>query len=273
MQIRIILAVILVFVADIPFALGQTADCSAFHHGIFHVYFAINGAHHIITRDDQTQKDVRDGSTDTMVWHINWLNDSDFTAQRMPDSTGFSKEQEKFYKKHKLYYHLQPAGKDYCIYTETVDLPSGALVEKDTMWLHEVAHPKFAPLAVNIRSESLLRDMHFSDTSSYAVVYIYRPKTGTFPGASYDLYAEDHLICVMNNNSSYIYAVYRKGPLTLRTQLDGAKCSISLNIEAGKSYYVRSTMPFGFFGPRNFGLVLKQIPAAKGQKEFDRTFR
>jgi hypothetical protein len=271
-MLRITIIAVLAFYAGIPFVFGQTTDCSVFHKGQFHIYFATSGQHSIMYRDDQTQKEVVDGSTDTLVWHINWLDSCDFTAQYIPNGTPRTKEQEKFFKKHKLYYHLQPGGKDFCVYTETVDNPGGEFVQKDTMWSHEISNPGSATIRL-VGSESLLRGMRFSDTSSYAVIYFYRPLTGTFSGSSINIYAEDHVIFSMENSAHYILAVYRKGAFKLTGRFARDTCPISLNIEPGKSYYVRCKMDFGIFGSKNYKVILEPMPAEKGKKQFDRTFK
>lgn len=272
MPIRTILVLTFAICGAIPFASGQTADYSLFHKGVFHIYFSTSGIHCIVSRDDQTQKEVFDGTADTLIWHINWLNDSDFTMQYVTGSGPRTREQEKFYKKHKLYYHLQPGGKDFCIYTETVDKPDGSFVQKDTLWSHELSNPRPASIML-VGSESLLRDMRFSDTSGYAVIYLYRPLTGTFSGTSITIFAEDDAICSMENDGHYIFAVYRKGAFKLTGRFDRDSCPISLNIEPGKSYYIRCKMDMGIFGAKNYKVILEPMPAEKGKKQFDRTFK
>lgn len=272
MRIQFATTLVLALYGALPGALAQTADGSVFHKGTFHIYFATSGQHYIVYRDDQIQREVYDGSMDTIFWHINWLNDRDFTLQYVPNGTPRSKEQEKFLKKHKLYYHLQPGGKDFCVYTETVDKADGALVQKDTMWSHEISSPRLSSIML-VRSESGLRGMHFSDTSNYAVIYLYRPLTGTFSGSSIDIYAQDHVICSMENSTHYIFAVYRQGAFKLTGRFDRDTCPISLNIEPGKSYYVRCKMDWGIFGSKNYKVFLEPMPAEKGKKQFDRTFK
>lgn len=272
MHIRIAIILVLALYGAIPPVFGQTTDYSIFHKGLFHIYFATSGQHYIVYRDDQMQKEVFDGSTDTLLWHINWVNDSDFTAQYEPNGTPRTKEQENFFKNHKLYYHLQPGAKDFCVYTETVDKADGALVQKDTMWSHEISNPKFASILL-VRSEAGLRDMHFSDTSSYAVIYLYRPLTGTFSGSSIDIYTEDHVICSVENSGHYIFAIYRKGAFKLTGRFSRDTCPLSLNIEPGKSYYIRVKMEMGIFGSKNYKVILEPMPVEKGKKQFDRTFK
>ena len=145
-------------------------------------------------------------------------------------------------------------------------------MQKDTLWLHERSQPT-SPLMAEIRSESYLRGMRFSDTSSYAVVFLYRPATTTFYFSSFDIYAEGHFICTIKDDAQRMYAVYRKGPFLLEARYDRDTCLLPLNIEAGKAYYVRAALHNGMFGPRNYKVVLEPMPADKGQKEFDRTFR
>ena len=147
-----------------------------------------------------------------------------------------------------------------------------ALGQADTVLSHEVSSPGSAPIML-VRSESMLREMHFSDTSSYAVIYLYRPLTGTFSGNAINIYAEDQVICSMENSAHYIFAVYRKGAFKLTGLFSHDTCPISLDVEPGKSYYIRCKMDFGIFGSKNYKIFLAPMPADKGKKQFDRTFR
>lgn len=273
MHIRIAILITLTLLSAGPFAFGQATDWSAFHGGVFYVYSSTDGQHYVVYQNGQTQTEVIDGTEDSIISHIQWLNDSDYTAQFVSSNLPLNKDQERFFKHHKLYYHLHSAGKDFCVYTETADKLRGTLIEKDTIWLHEVSRPAEAPLVREVRSESILRGMRFSDTSSYAIVYLYRPLTMMFSEYSYNVYMQDHWLCNLKNNSQHIFAVYQKGPFTLRSRLGIDTCSISLNIEPGKSYYIMSTLHFGLFHERNYNLVMELVPAEKGKKEFDRTYK
>jgi hypothetical protein len=136
----------------------------------------------------------------------------------------------------------------------------------------QLSNPRSAGILL-VRSESLLRDRRFSDTSSYAVIYLYRSYTGTFPKASINIYAGDDMICSMENSGHYIFSVYPKGPFKLTGRFARDSCPISLNIEPGKSYYLRCKMDFGIFGSKNYKVILEPMPADKGKKQFDRTFK
>src|ERR1700744_1600266 len=143
MPIRIATILTVALLSAGPFAFGQTMDCSAFHKGAFYRYFPISGKHYTIHRDDQTQTDVYEGwdHNDTALWHVDWVNDCDFTLQYIPNGTPLTKGREKFLGKHKYSYHLQPGGNDFCTYTATIDKSDGVQVEKDTFWLHERSQP------------------------------------------------------------------------------------------------------------------------------------
>jgi hypothetical protein len=116
-------------------ASGQVTNCKAFHNGVFHVFQATSGDHYVIYRDDQTEREVVAAKGDSTVWNIQWLDDCNYTLQYVSGNVKLTGRQANFVKKHKLFYHLSPAGKDYCLYVETIDGPSGILIEKDTMRL------------------------------------------------------------------------------------------------------------------------------------------
>ncbi|HEV2478304.1 MAG TPA: hypothetical protein VGS79_01520 [Puia sp.] len=132
-------------------------------------------------------------------------------------------------------------------------------------------------LIMPVKSDSQLRDMRFSDTSSYAVIYLYRRYTGTFPKTSIGLYVEDEKICSMENKGHYIFAVYRSRTLKLTGMFSHDTCHITVSIEPGRSYYLRCELETGIFGEkhrlRNYKILLDPMPAEKGKKQFDRTLK
>jgi len=248
----------------------QPAGCGAFRKGVFHVYQSSTGNHYILYRNGSTEKEVIDGKEDSTIWNIQWQGDCDYTLEYVSGNIPLTDKEEKFLRKHKLAYHLQPAGADNCVYTETIDKPTGTLIEKDTIRLHEVAislHP--APVALQLRSEAALRQLHFSDTSHYAVVYIYRPKKLKLSLSPYNMYINDNLVCVMKNNSGFMFAVFREGDITLKSQLAKDTCSLTLTIQFGKRYYVRSTNEWGIHWTGNSKLAMAAVPAAQGKDEFE----
>ena len=269
-NIRLSLLLVLAFCGLFRCAYAQRVDCGAFRRGVFHVYQASTGNHYIIYRDGAREKEVIDGKGDSTLWNIEWQGDCDYTLEYISGNIQLTDKEEKFLRKHKLAYHLQPAGADYCVYTETIDKPSGTLIEKDTIRLHEVAfslHP--TPVALQLRSEAALRSLHFSDTSHYAVIYIYRPKKVKLSWSPYNMYINDNLVCVMKNNSGFLFAVFKEGDVTVKSQIAKDTCSLVLNVKFGQLYYVRSTNEWGIHRTGTSKLAMAAVPAVQGKDEFE----
>jgi hypothetical protein len=107
LKVQAAFILVLVYFGDLSALAAQVTDCSAFHKGVFHVFQATSGNHYLIYRDDRTEREVVAGKGDSTIWNIQWLD----------------------------------AGKDYCLYIETIDGPAGILIEKDTMRLYETLTP------------------------------------------------------------------------------------------------------------------------------------
>jgi hypothetical protein len=230
---------------------AQMVDCNAFHNGVFHVYQSTTGAHYILYRDGKTEKEVVAGKGDSTIWNIEWKNDCEYTLEYVSGNVALTESQEKFLRKHKLYYHLQLAGPDKCLYIETIDKPFGTLIEKDTIRLHAV----------------------IADTGSHAMVYIYRPKKLTLSASSFNMYIDDKLVYVMKSNSGYAFTVFRQGTIRLRSQFARDTCSLPVDVELGKKYYVRSAMDWGFHRFKNYKLAMELVPEEQGKQEFGQVDR
>ena len=99
-----------------------------------------------------------------------------------------------------------------------------------------------------------------------AVVYIYRPSHFGGSGVSYDVRANGVVVVTLYNGGYYPYFA-QPGEVELSAKTE-ASSSVTLDIKAGQTYYVRGTVGVGFFvgHPR-----LEIVPAEVGEKEIVET--
>ncbi|HEX4850087.1 MAG TPA: hypothetical protein VFV08_04730, partial [Puia sp.] len=150
-----------------------------------------------------------------------------------------------------------------------VDQPSAKPFYVDTMWLSEKAiiteHGLFSST-----SEALLKRGHFSDTSKYAVIYVYRPGKFTNSLGNYNIYFDNKFMCVAKNKSGYIFKVYKEGNFEVKSALYKDESSINLHIQFGKRYFVKSMIHWGIYKRLyNFKLEMAQMKPEDAKPEFE----
>jgi hypothetical protein len=243
--------------------------CSAYRKGTFYAYPSGKGIHYILYRDAHTEKEVSPEQGDSTVWRIEWQDACNYTLEYVSGNVSLSGKQEKFLEKHRLAYRILFTTDDYCVYTEAVDKPDGKLLERDTIWLHESPHVLAAPNPGRLVDEMTLRKRHFSDTSQYAVLCLYRPKKLVLSLARYGIFLDSSALCMMTNGSAYMFMISKEGPATLESVLNKDKFPLALDIKFGRRYYVRSTIDWGLTKYGNYKLEMEQVPEAKAKQEFE----
>jgi hypothetical protein len=100
--------------------------------------------------------------------------------------------------------------------------------------------------------------------ADYAIINVYRPN-GQGALVSYDLYLGNSIICRVKNNYCESIKIYNNGLNSLWAKTE-AKSEIPINVEFGKTYYVRCSVSMGAFvgHPK-----LEMIENKTGKAEFD----
>ena len=116
----------------------------------------------------------------------------------------------------------------------------------------------------------LLKKAHFSDTSKYAVLYLYR--TGKFAASQVDMitYFDNNLICDSKNGSSFIFKILKEGNFELSSVSNMNKKSavLPLSIKFGQKYYVNSSAKFTVNMLSTYVPILKLVDPKQGEDEF-----
>jgi len=110
-----------------------------------------------------------------------------------------------------------------------------------------------------------------SDTSNFAILFVYRPKTFGFGGPTYDMYVDDSemsgklFIEKIKGNFYREIKIYKEGEYTFWAKTLEEKVSVTVDIKFGKSYYLRCGFSQGVIRNRpKLEFVDEQI----GEKEF-----
>lgn len=84
--------------------------------------------------------------------------------------------------------------------------------------------------------------------------------------ATYPPYCDEQVMCVMKNNSGYIFRINKAGLHRFSTRLFNDEAGVSLHIEFGRKYFLKPTIDWGIKkNGNNFKLRLEDVsdhPAA-----------
>lgn len=245
-------------------------SCADLKNGVFHSYPKNTSDHYLSKRDDEFQYETNIVTGDTTTWKINWLNDCTYSLKYISGNNKMTDEVSKLVKKHKFVYEISNLTPDYYIFKGYIDKTSNIAFQTDTMWLTEKAVIPNNEIFKQIPNTSLLKKEHFSDTSKYAVLYVYRPGKLTNSLSNYLIYFNDDIMCVGKNNTGYIFKIMKEGRFELKSKLYKDESSIKIDLKFGKVYYVKSMVHWGFFkGMKNFKLEMENVNAEVGKTEFD----
>ncbi|HYK57410.1 MAG TPA: hypothetical protein VEV15_13160, partial [Flavisolibacter sp.] len=139
----------------------------------------------------------------------------------------------------------------------------------DTMWFHEKVTIPNNELFKPYKTRFIPRKDRFSDTSQYAVLYIYRPGKLTNSLADFLVYFDENIMWVAHNNSGQLFKIFKEGKYRIKSRLMKDEDYIDVDFRFGQTYYIKSKIKWGFYRGNNFKLEMEEMKPEKGQKEFD----
>ena len=254
----------------VSYSQDKSIGCKNLKDGIFHFYPKNTAVHHISRREDNRQYESNVNTGDTIAWEIKWLNDCTYSLKYLSGSAKLSDEDLTMLKKHKLVFQIESVKEDYYVFTGHFDKTSNQSFQKDTMWLAEKVNPVSNEVVKFVPNPNTLKKDKFSDTSRYAVLYLYRPGKLTNSQGNYFVYFNDDVLCIAKNNSGYVFKILKEGTYSVKSKLYKDEAGIQLDIKFGKTYYVKSMIHWGMFkGLNNFKLEMALIDPQHGKTEFE----
>jgi hypothetical protein len=242
------LIVNLFFGLIIPFyANSQAQDCTSIKDGIYYSYPKNSADKYMYIRNGDVMHERNLKTGDTAVWEIKWISSCVYSSKYISGSEKLTEEVSKLLKKHTLVYQVIDISKDYYVYKGYFDKTSNLPFTTDTMWLNEKVQLVSNELFKPVKNVSELRKDKFSDTSKYAVLYLYRPGKATLFLSSYLIYFDNIPMCVAKNKSGFIFKIQKEGDFEIKSKVEKKEASIKLNIQFGKTYYVKSLMNWGIY--------------------------
>jgi hypothetical protein len=273
MNIHLTLAIILLSLGIIaPRQAGcqtKAITCADIKTGVFYFYPKNSTDRFVSTRDDKQVIEKNTVKGDSTIWEITWNSDCEYSLKYLSGNAKMPDDTKAFFQKHKLVYQISNVTPEYYTFTGYVDKIKNNPIQADTIWLNERVNIPDNRLFKNIPNPAVLRKERFSDTSKYAVLYVYRPGKLTNSLGSYLIYFDDNIMCVAKNRSGYIFKIFKEGQFTIKSRLYKDESSTMLDVKFGKTYYVKSMIHWTISSRLyNFKLEMKVMNPEDGQNEF-----
>jgi hypothetical protein len=267
-----ILAVI--FFSVFPFfssAQDSKLNCQDIKTGIFYYYPKNSTGPYIVYMTDGFEKDIDMITGDTTLWEIDRIDDCSYKQLLIAtNDRNVTEGNRKALKKHKIISKTLAITDDYLIYADYLDKISDQPFARDTAWFHEKIDYKNSAVYQRITDSSYITNAHFTDTSKYALLYVYRPGRTMRIFDRYPIYINDVFICEAKNKIGYLFKIYKEGTYTFKSRIYYNADSVAVDIKFGKTYYVRSLElnPIKFREDK-FNLKMELIDPETGQAEFN----
>ena len=220
-------------------------ECSDIKNGYFYFYPKNSTDHYIDTRNGNIAIEINSKTGDSTVWDVQWKNDCIYSLKYKYGNEKMTAEQTDILEQHKLVYEILTITDEYYTFRGYLDKTSGNPIQTDTMWLHQKINVGSNALFKQEKNNFFLKREHFSDTSKYAVLYIYRSGKILNCMLNHLIYLDDVAMCICKNNSGYIFKIYKEGQHTLMSKLNKDETSIRLDIKFGEKYYIKSIVFWG----------------------------
>jgi len=244
-------------------------SCADLHEGIFYVYPKNLDNPYIDIREGDMQRERNIKTGDSSLWQIKWLNECTYTLKYISGNEPLPAGSEKLLKKHKLVFQITEKTTDYYLYTAYFDKTSNLPIQQDTMWFQEKLKPVNNNLFTRI-SKTSAEVIDFKDTTSYALLYVYRPKKITNSLGNFMVYFDENMMCVGKNNTGYVFKVLKEGAFTIKSRVYRDVAATTVNISFGKVYYIKSFVNWTITSRLyNFSLGMVQMPTVEGKEDFE----
>lgn len=263
---------IFLLIPMISYCQDKPLTCKDIHEGLFYYYPKNSSDQYSERFEDKFEYETNLKSHDSALYHISWGKDCTFSEKYVRSNIKMTLQQLSLVKEHTFIYRVTGITNTYFTFSTYMDKMPDLPIGDDTMWFHPQAHPDNQVLFTSIANSAVLRQKSFNDTSRYAVLYLYRPGKLTNFLNIYPIYLDGIEMGIEENNSGYIYKVLKEGPLEVRGTLFNHSADVSLPVQFGHIYYVKTWVHFG--AGRNKTLVEMQVVDSKtGRAEFEKVKR
>ncbi|MDI3320394.1 hypothetical protein [Pinibacter soli] len=257
---------LILFILCSVYVVAQNKSCLDVRNGLFYYYPKTSAAHYIDFRNGDSVHEIETEKGDTSVWSVKWLSDCRYKLQYVSGGN-FNEKQVELLKKSTPEFEISKVADSYYVFDGFVDKKQ--VIVNDTMWLHEKVDAGNTQIFWQLKPNVNLKKLHFSDTSKYAILYVYRPGKLSNSLGQYNIYINNEPLCVGQNNTGYGFAIIKEGRYEIKSKLYKDASSTFVDIKFGNVYYVKSMVHWAITSRLyNFKLEMATMKPEDGKIEF-----
>lgn len=114
-------------------------------------------------------------------------------------------------------------------------------------------------------SQAIKTEPAVQPDTSFAMLYVYRPRNFTGSAINYNLHMGDSVICRVKNNSKFAIKLTQMGMTEFWAGSD-QKIVFKINVKPGKRYYIKCGVKVGFWA----GMAdMSMVPEEVGEVEYE----
>ena len=257
----------LLFFSLLQYASAQNdlPACQNVKEGIFYSYPTNANDNWKSVRTGDLQQEINLTTGDTILFQVSWPDKCQYSLKYKSGGKKLSRDVLTMFKQYAYVSVITQATPDYYITTSYLESPKNYPIAVDTMWNAErkVSSDRVVFSAL---SPSEQRKAKLKDTSSFALLYVYRPSKFICSGVSFPLYGNDVLMCGFpEKGGAYVFKVQKQGPIRLTGQHRQNKDYLDVDFRFGQKYYVRVDTKWSMSRCIPF---LMEKDKVKGEEEF-----
>jgi hypothetical protein len=131
--------------------------------------------------------------------------------------------------------------------------------------------PSNTQLFTQVADSLVFAPSSISDTSQYALLYVYRPGKVALCLSEYLLFFDDAIMWVGRNNSGALFKILKEGHHKVGSRLYQGRSVVPLDVKFGNVYYLKSTINWGIHSRLyNFKLDNDIVSKEEGKADFDK---
>ncbi len=250
---------------------AQQSNCSQLKDVTLYCYPRNSTDQYKVVRTGSNQVEYNLKTGDSTVYTVKWDKDCRYSLTFVFSSEKKSAAELEVLKTYKLAYQIVEAMPDYYVYTLYINQVRNTKMEHshlstDTAWLKPVTVPTNQALFGALKEKPSYLKKHFNDTSSYAIVYLYRPSRLPGMAASYNVYYDGDFVYPATNGSKIAYKVYKEGRIKVFAKHNYVEAMLPLDVKFGNTYYVECALDNA---PPPAKARLKLRDEEKGKMDYD----
>ena len=265
----IVLLVAFCCCCNMVFAQKEQPVCTNVHRGTFYIYPKNSGEKYVDTRDEEYVHETNITTGDTSLWKVKWLNDCTYSLSLVEQSGEKADAIKAVMKKHTLVYKIKSVTNEYYVFDGYFDKTTNPLIQTDTMWMTEKAIVANNELFKYVPDSLLANAQKISDTSRYALLYVYRPGKLMLSLSDFLVYFDNNPMCVMHTNTGFVFKILKEGTFELKSRQFKAEQAIPITVQFGKVYYVKAAVDWGVHKYLyNFKMDNQLVSQEQGKADF-----